>query len=88
MLEIVGDDRQITFISDRNNGLKSARPKVFLIAYHAYCLHHLKMNLKDKVRGHKSYKERIVYLFRECAYAPTEYKFQDKLSDLLSKGKK
>ncbi|KAK9290183.1 hypothetical protein L1049_008349 [Liquidambar formosana] len=87
LLEIVGDDRQITVISDRNNVLKSVLPKVFPTAYYAYCLHHLKINLRDKVRGHKSYKECIVYLFHECTYAPTKYKFQDKLSDLLLEGK-
>ncbi|KAK9279492.1 hypothetical protein L1049_013171 [Liquidambar formosana] len=87
LLEVVGDERQITFISDRNNGLKSALSKVFPNAYHAYCLHHLKINLRDNVRGHKSFKDRMVFLFRECAYAPTEYKFQEKLSDLLEEGK-
>ncbi|KAK9289579.1 hypothetical protein L1049_007735 [Liquidambar formosana] len=73
LLEIVGDDRQITFISDRNNGLKSALPKVFPTAYYAYCLHHLKINLRDKVRGHKSYKlsegkEQVGYFLNDCPF--------------------
>ncbi|KAK9290636.1 hypothetical protein L1049_008809 [Liquidambar formosana] len=85
--EIVGDARQLMFISDRNNRLKSALPKIFPIAYHAYCLHHWKMNLRDKVRGHKSFKDRMMFLFRECAYAPTKHKFEKKLSELLAEGK-
>ncbi|KAK9290626.1 hypothetical protein L1049_008798 [Liquidambar formosana] len=85
--EIVGDTRQLTFISDQNNGLKSVLPKIFPTAYYAYCLHHLKMNLRDNVRGHKSFKDRMVFLFRECAYAPTEHKFEEKLSELLAEVK-
>ncbi|KAK9289824.1 hypothetical protein L1049_007984 [Liquidambar formosana] len=85
--EIVGDARQLMFISDRNNRLKSALPKIFPIAYHAYCLHYWKMNLRDKVRGHKSFKDRMMFLFRECAYAPTKHKFEKKLSELLAEGK-
>ncbi|KAK9277119.1 hypothetical protein L1049_006658 [Liquidambar formosana] len=81
------DARLLTFISDRNNGLKLALPKNFLTAYHAYCLHHLQMNLRDKVRGHKSFKDRMVFLFRECANAPTEHNFEEKLSELLAEGK-
>ncbi|KAK9273850.1 hypothetical protein L1049_018662 [Liquidambar formosana] len=84
--EIVGDARQLTFISDRNNGLRSTLAKVFPTAYHAYCLHYLKMNLRDKVKGYKSFKDRMVFLFRKCAYAPTEHKFEEKLSELLAEG--
>ncbi|KAK9282883.1 hypothetical protein L1049_011108 [Liquidambar formosana] len=87
LCEIVGDARQLTFISDRNNGLKLTLQKIFPTAYHAYCLHHLKMNLRDKVRGYKSFKDRMVFLFRECAYAPSEHKFEEKLSELLAEGK-
>ncbi|XP_028056777.1 uncharacterized protein LOC114260788 [Camellia sinensis] len=48
---IVSPERTITFVSDRNLGLVEVLQKVFLMAFHAYCLYHLKMNLRHHLRG-------------------------------------
>ena len=47
--KVVGSDRTITFISDRNQGLIEAVSSVFYFAHHAFCLQHLKENLRDKL---------------------------------------
>lgn len=87
LVDVVGEERTLTFISDRNKGLLAALPKVFPSAHHAFCLHHLKGNLRDKLKGwKKSFRESIVFKFRECAYAPTEDAFNEKLSKLVEEG--
>ncbi|XP_028053541.1 uncharacterized protein LOC114257923 [Camellia sinensis] len=71
---ILLDERPITFISDRNTGLLEALPKVLLIAYHYFCLQHLKANLRDRFSSpsfSNTFRSRIVFSFSSCAYAPT-----------------
>ncbi|XP_028110616.1 uncharacterized protein LOC114309115 [Camellia sinensis] len=43
---IVSSGQNITFVLDCNLELLEVLPKVFPMAFHAYCLYHLKMNLR------------------------------------------
>lgn len=81
--EAIGDDRRLTFISDRHKGIKSGVSKVFPNGYHSYCLQHLKMNLRAELTGVKSdIREKIIWKFVQCAYAATEGEFNSKLESL------
>ena len=63
-------ERRITFISDRHPGIIEAVQKYFPHCHHSYCLFHMKYSLMDKRKGvHTSVRNRIVYLFTQCAYA-------------------
>ncbi|XP_028082206.1 uncharacterized protein LOC114283543 [Camellia sinensis] len=80
---IVSPERNITFVSDRNLGLVEVLPKVFPMAFYAYCLYHLKMNLRHYLRGmFHGLKEKLITLFGKCAYAPTEETFHQCLVEL------
>ncbi|KAL2481259.1 MuDR family transposase [Abeliophyllum distichum] len=82
---IVQSNRELTFVSDRNVGLMEALPKAFPTSNHFFCLQHLKGNLRDKFSGggfSNSYRERMVWLFRESAHAPTIALFNQKLEVL------
>ncbi|KAL2486355.1 MuDR family transposase [Abeliophyllum distichum] len=86
---IVQSNRELTFVSDRNVGLMEALPKAFPTSNHFFCLQHLKGNLRDKFSGggfSNSYRERMVWLFRECAHAPTIALFNQKLEVLKREG--
>ncbi|KAL2486051.1 SWIM-type domain-containing protein [Abeliophyllum distichum] len=86
---IVQSTRELTFVSDRNVGLMEALPKAFPTSNHFFCLQHLKENLRDKFSGggfSNSYRERMVWLFRECAHAPTIALFNQKLEVLKREG--
>ena len=83
----VGVDRRITFISDRHPRLVEGVRTVFKGHYYGFCMFYLKMNLRDKLRGlNPKFRERLVYKFRECAYAPNVEKFATKLDEFLSEG--
>ncbi|XP_028116096.1 uncharacterized protein LOC114313866 [Camellia sinensis] len=85
---IVSLERNITFVSDRNLGLVEVLPKVFLMAFHAYCLYHLKMNLRHHLRGmFHGLKEKLITLFGKCAYAPIEETFHQCLVELKTEGR-
>ncbi|XP_028058102.1 uncharacterized protein LOC114261980, partial [Camellia sinensis] len=80
---IVSPERNITFVSDRNLGLVEVLLKVFPMAFHAYCLYHLKMNLRHHLRGmFHGLKEKLITLFGKCAYAPIEETFHQCLVEL------
>ena len=88
--QILDADRVISFISDRNYGLIQSIPKIFPTSHHAFCLEHLKRNLRDKFSGSGCsypFRERIVFLFGECAKAPTMKSFHYRLNELLNEGK-
>ncbi|KAL2479640.1 SWIM-type domain-containing protein [Abeliophyllum distichum] len=85
---IVQSTRELTFVSDRNVGLMEALPKTFPKSNHFF-LQHFKGNLRDKFSGggfSNSYRERMVWLFRECAHAPTIALFNQKLEVLKREG--
>ncbi|KAF5932725.1 hypothetical protein HYC85_028896 [Camellia sinensis] len=50
VLEVVDGTRMLTFIFDRNVGLLQSMPFVFPSAHHAFCLLHLQMNLRDRMK--------------------------------------
>ncbi|KAK9292930.1 hypothetical protein L1049_020912 [Liquidambar formosana] len=80
-------DRPITFISDRHRRLINNVLFDFPNGFYAYYLHHLKGNLRDKLAGTpSSFKERMVKLLTECAYAPSLASFNYKLTRLLQEG--
>lgn len=87
--KVIAIGRDITFVSDRNLGLLDALPRVFPNSNHLYCLEHLKRNLRDRFRGRScsnQFREHVVWLFRECAYASSEEDFFDKLEKLKQEG--
>ena len=86
--KVVAYDRSVTFVSDRNPGLVDGVADVFPFAHHAFCLQHLKANLRDKFSGGytNEFRERMVLLLRECAYAPTVPVFHAKLQVLRQEG--
>ncbi|XP_028056594.1 uncharacterized protein LOC114260640 [Camellia sinensis] len=84
---IVSPEQNITFVSDRNLGLVEVLPKVFPMAFYAYCLYHLKMNLRHHLCGmFHGLKEKLITLFGKCAYAPTEETFYQCLVELKTEG--
>ena len=46
--KVVAYDRSITFVFNMNPGLAEGVAHVFPFAHHAFCLQHLKENLRDK----------------------------------------
>ncbi|XP_028115006.1 uncharacterized protein LOC114312908 [Camellia sinensis] len=80
---IISPKQNITFVSDRNFGLVEVLPKVFPMAFHPYCLYHLKMNLRHHLRGmFHGLKEKLITLLGKCAYASTEETFHQCLGEL------
>ena len=86
--KVLVSDRTITFISDRNPSLIEGVSSVFHFAHHAFCLQHPKVNLRDKLSGGytNEFRERMVMMLREWAYAPTIDTFHAKLQALRREG--
>ncbi|XP_050379429.1 protein FAR1-RELATED SEQUENCE 6-like [Argentina anserina] len=81
--------RTITFISDRCKGLLEAVPKVFPDSPHGYCLHHLQKNIRTMFSNsvcRSWFRERMVSLFNNCAYAPTKEQFVEELGKFKKVG--
>ncbi|KAH7860547.1 hypothetical protein Vadar_014757 [Vaccinium darrowii] len=79
--------RELSIITDRHTGLVKHVPEVFSNCYHAYCLEHLKNNLRDRLLGRapNGFREQVVNLFRDCAHAPTVLAFDNCLKELYEK---
>ncbi|KAH7852207.1 hypothetical protein Vadar_021825 [Vaccinium darrowii] len=79
--------RELSIITDRHTGLVKHVPEVFSNCYHAYCLEHLKNNLRDRLSGRapNGFREQVVNLFRDCAHAPTVLAFDNCLKELYEK---
>ncbi|KAL7237822.1 hypothetical protein ACSBR2_004013 [Camellia fascicularis] len=73
-----------TFLKGRFKGnLLAATAKDANQAHHAYCLLHLQMNLRDRMKYvNASHKIGLMRKLRECAYAPTVTCFNRKLEVL------
>ncbi|KAF7129224.1 hypothetical protein RHSIM_Rhsim10G0070300 [Rhododendron simsii] len=86
--DILSNERDIVFFSDRNDGICSGIANIFPRSPHSYCLYHLKMNLRHALSGLKGgFKEHLVTLFSLCAHAPNEKMFDDLIADLKRQGK-
>ncbi|XP_058217543.1 uncharacterized protein LOC131328640 [Rhododendron vialii] len=85
---ILDEDRRVfVFISDRHRGIKEGIAKVFPSSFHAYCLYHLKGNLRTALAStNVKYKESLIRVFSKCAYAPTVAKFNQHMGNLLKHG--
>ncbi|KAI8572669.1 hypothetical protein RHMOL_Rhmol01G0217400 [Rhododendron molle] len=79
--------RVVVFISDRHRGIKEGIAKVFPSNFHAYCLYHLKGNLRIALAStNVKYKESLIRVFLKCAYAPIVAKFNQHMGNLLKHG--
>lgn len=84
---MLSTDRDVVFISDRNEGILDGVVKNFPLSPHAYCLFHLKQNLRHCLPGMKAgFKEYLVHLFSLAAYAPTKKAFYEIIAKLKSYG--
>ncbi|MCL7042892.1 hypothetical protein MKW94_024169 [Papaver nudicaule] len=80
-LKKVVDDREITFITDRGEGLKRSIPEVFgSQAHHSYCFFHLKQNLPIN-KGHEKYKQ-VIECYRKATYALSPLRYDEALREL------
>ncbi|XP_028123300.1 uncharacterized protein LOC114320342 [Camellia sinensis] len=81
--EVVDHGRNLTFVSDRHIGLLQSMSKFFLLAHHAFCLIHLQMNLRDRMKYvNAKQKLGLMRKLRECAYVPTVTSFNLKIEVL------
>ncbi|KAI8538303.1 hypothetical protein RHMOL_Rhmol09G0091900 [Rhododendron molle] len=82
---ILDEERRIVvFISDHHRGIKEGNAKVFPSSFHAYCLYHLKGNLRTALMStNVKYKESLIRVFSKCAYALTVAKFNQHIGNLL-----
>ncbi|XP_058216761.1 uncharacterized protein LOC131327633 [Rhododendron vialii] len=84
---ILDEERMIVFISDRHKGIKKGIAKVFPSSFHAYCLYHLRGNLRTCLAStNVKDKESLIKVFSKCAYAPTVAKFNQHMGNLLKHG--
>ncbi|KAF9607738.1 hypothetical protein IFM89_000085 [Coptis chinensis] len=81
-----GYERRYAFLSDQHHGLLVNIPLVFPGSYHSFCLWHLKNNLRVALSKTDSVSRHLVKLFSDCAYAPTQDKFQKKMVELRTSG--
>ncbi|XP_028075710.1 uncharacterized protein LOC114277948 [Camellia sinensis] len=83
LAQVVDGGRNLTFVSDRNLGLIQSMPVVFPAAHHAFCLLHLQMNLRDRMKYvNADQKVGLMRKLRDCAYAPTVTSFNHKVEIL------
>ncbi|KAG5547708.1 hypothetical protein RHGRI_013411 [Rhododendron griersonianum] len=84
---ILDEERRVVFISDRHRGIKEGIAKVFPSSFQAYCLYHLKGNLRTALAPtNVKYKESLIRVFLKCAYALTVAKFNQHMGNLLKHG--
>ncbi|XP_040371766.1 uncharacterized protein LOC112193244 isoform X2 [Rosa chinensis] len=80
---LASDYRTIVFMTDRGAGLLDGVKEVFPNAPHSYCIKHLKDNLNGRYPSSygSTFKEHIVRLFTQAAYARTLDIFNEKLEE-------
>ncbi|KAL7228754.1 hypothetical protein ACSBR2_007449 [Camellia fascicularis] len=83
LFAVVDCNRMLTFVSDRNADLLQAMPTVFPTTHHEFCLLHLQMNLRDRMKYvNAKHKIGLMRKLRECAYAPIVASFNQKIKIL------
>ncbi|XP_038979903.1 uncharacterized protein LOC120112935 [Phoenix dactylifera] len=75
---------QITFMTDRHQGIIKSVPKYFPGSYHSYCFRHVKDNFKNQVLVHycASERKRLLDLLNAAAYTPRLNVFHKIISKL------
>ena len=83
------DYRNIVFMTDRGAGLLDGVKEVFPNSPHSYCIKHLKDNLNGRYPScyGAGYKDHILRLFGQCAYARTRDIFDERLEELKREGR-
>ncbi|XP_026417211.1 uncharacterized protein LOC113312689 [Papaver somniferum] len=76
-LSNIVDDRPITFMSDRHEGLLRVIPKNFPTSRHGYCYYHLQGNLPIR-KSNEKYKE-VMACFKKETYALTPARYEEAL---------
>ncbi|XP_028068592.1 uncharacterized protein LOC114271181 [Camellia sinensis] len=83
------DDRTFTFISDWHVGLMKAMPIIFPNAHHAFCMQHIRRNLRDKLTYMNNFHQiGLITKFNNYAYAPTVIAFEEMVGKFTNSGKK
>nr|DAD38449.1 TPA_asm: hypothetical protein HUJ06_009090 [Nelumbo nucifera] len=70
---VLPTSQPITFVADRQNGIRMSILEIFNDCHHGYCLHHLTEDLKKDLKGPFTQEvvRVIVAQFYDAAYAPT-----------------
>ncbi|XP_026452013.1 uncharacterized protein LOC113352408 [Papaver somniferum] len=84
-LSNIVDDRPITFMSDRHEGLLRAIPKHFPTSHHGYCYYHLQGNLPIR-KSDEKYKE-VMACFKKATYALTPARYEEALIEMELMGR-
>ncbi|RXH68404.1 hypothetical protein DVH24_030737 [Malus domestica] len=81
------DERTITFISDRHKGLLQSVANVFPTSPHGFCIYHIEKNIKTTypIGFGKTFRKKMVQLFKNCAYSSTPEVFDVNLQILRKK---
>ncbi|KAI3908802.1 hypothetical protein MKW98_029352 [Papaver atlanticum] len=78
------DQRPITFLSDRVEGLKRAIPVIFPGAFHSFCYYHLKLNLPINASDERY--GAVIDTFQAAAYALSPEGFQTAIAMIRGLG--
>ncbi|XP_026450823.1 uncharacterized protein LOC113350940 [Papaver somniferum] len=84
-LSNVVDDRPITFMYDRHEGLLRDIPKHFPTSHHGYCYYHLQGNLPIR-KSDEKYKE-VMACFKKATYALTPARYEEALMEMELMGR-
>ena len=81
-------NRVVTIISDRHKGLRDAIWSTFPMWPHAFCLYHLKNNIRSLYLGSKNNdtREKVLSIFTKCAYTSKVSFFTKYIGELESIG--
>lgn len=83
--EALNDDRPITFMTDRGEGLVKYIPKEFPDSHQRYCYFHLNKNLPI-AKSDEKYKE-VTDAFRKATYALSPATYEEGLQEMVNLGR-
>ncbi|KAI3949426.1 hypothetical protein MKW92_036414, partial [Papaver armeniacum] len=83
--EALDDDRPITFMTDRGEGLVKYIPKVFPNSHQIYCYFHLGKNLPT-AKSDEKYKE-VTDSFQKETYALSPARYDEALQEMVNLGR-